>query len=209
MLKHFILLQTFINFMLIETGGTDLDQTCDKNQCVIAHLAVPRDGLWILGPSSRFEGIIIAKGMAISVEHQFEVFLDGSSIAQGFVSVGPSKDVPESDVTFQLPLLSFGSHKLRFVVYSADSSAERNTIASESETRFEVVEPPSVLLSFPVEGQRFACSSSDSVSLFFTYDLSYELGPDFLDAGAGFIGAAAIVDGRRDMCSPPPSASGL
>ena len=139
---------------------------------------------------------MVARNLPTSADYAFEVFLDEGSIATGMVSIGPSSSqAAESDLNFDLPMLSTRSHTLRFVVYDADKA----TVAS-SENHFEVLEPPRVLLPFPTQGQRFECSESAGVTIFFTFDLTYELSTDFLEAGAGYLGAAAIVDGRRGVC---------
>jgi hypothetical protein len=175
----------------------DSTQTCKRGPCVTAHLAVPRNGAWFFGPSSKFEGVVLVSNLTVKTEYHFEVFLDGISIVNGNVVVAPSTLTSESDVNFDIEMLSATTHTLRFVVYEAD----KTTQVASSQNKFEVLEPPRVILTFPKQNQRFECPDAAGVTIFFTYDLTYELSADFLEAGAGFLGAAAYVDGRRDTCA--------
>ena len=196
MLRSFCIVSCLLFICIASDDDDNSAETCKNGPCILAHLAVPRDGMWFFGPTSRFEGVVIARNLPTSREERFEVFLDGESIATGFVTVGPSSQIPEADVTFQLPPLTPRGHTLRFVVLESGGTSP----VSSMETHFEVLEPPRALLSFPQQGQRFSCPDAAGVTLFFTFDLTYDLSADFLEAGAGFLGAAAIVDGQRSTC---------
>jgi hypothetical protein len=60
---------------------------------------------------------------------------------------------------------------------------------------YHVVTPPKVELSFPWDGQHFACGGT--LTLIFAYSTDYEQTPDFLERGAGFHGAALFVNQTR------------
>lgn len=161
-----------------------VDETCART-----HIESPRTGFWHFRVA-QFSGTIATASREEEQDYNFVVRLDGNQIASGSSHMDPNS--LDSDIQFAFPPISYGPHTVTFEARAASNP----NVVLRTTSSFHCVQPPHVLLSFPVDGQRFVCVDSKLVMIFLL-ETDFELDAEFFERGAGFLGAAAILNNQR------------
>ena len=184
----------------------------------VAYIVSPIDGRWlfrtacIVGVSHyslRFEAVVIHYGVTDkALVYDAVLSIDGQVFMQqrlyfpkiraGDQCLDPlavrwRTACGEVDIRFDLPshALSEGPHRAHLHLNAVDPTTTVQVVTAS----YHVVTPPKVELSFPWDGQHFACGGP--LTLIFAYSTDYEQTPHFLERGAGFHGAALLVNQTR------------
>ena len=175
-----------------------------------AYIVSPKDGRWLFRAAGlRFDAVVIHYGETDGdLAYDSELYVDGQLYGHDRVFVpkvhaddqclDPSavlwrSGCTEVDIGVQIPgqALSEGHHRAHlFLRVPGDRSPLIHVSAS-----FDVVSPPRVEVSFPSQDQNFACDGP--LTLIFSHSTDYEPTADFLERGAGFHGAALLVNETR------------
>ena len=185
----------------------------------VAYIVSPMDGRWLFRTaylvgvshySLRFEAVVIHYGVTDeALVYDAVLSIDGHVLMQqrlyfpkiraGDQCLDPlggrwSTACGEVDIGFDLPshALSEGPHRAHLHL---NAPVDPTTTVQVVTASYHVVTPPKVELSFPWDGQHFACGGT--LTLIFAYSTDYEQTPDFLERGAGFHGAALFVNQTR------------
>jgi hypothetical protein len=176
----------------------------------VAYIVSPNDGRWLFsgaGLVGVLEAVVIHYGVTDeALVYDAVLSIDGQVLMQqrlylptiraGDQCLDPSvtrwrTGCREVDIVFDLPshALSKGSHRAHLHLHAPGDPTTTVQVVTAS---YHVVTPPKVKLSFPWDGQHFACGGP--LTLIFGYSTNYEPTRDFLERGAGFHGAALIVN---------------
>jgi hypothetical protein len=180
----------------------------------VAYIVSPNDGRWLfstgLHSSLRFEAVVIHYGVTDQpLVYDAVLSIDGQELMQqrlyfptiraGDQCLDPSvtrwrTGCGEVDIGFDLPshALSKGSHRAHLHLQGPEDPTTTVQVVTAS---YHVVTAPKVELSFPWDGQHFACGGP--LTLIFGYSTDYEPTRDFLERGAVFHGAALFVNQTR------------
>ena len=179
----------------------------------VAYIVSPNDGRWLFsgaGLVGVLEAVVIHYGVTDeALVYDAVLSIDGLVLMQQRLylptiraddqCLDPSvtrwrTGCREVDIVFDLPshALSKGSHRAHLHLHAPGDPTTTVQVVTAS---YHVVTPPKVKLSFPWDGQHFACGGP--LTLIFGYSTNYEPTRDFLERGAGFHGAALFVNQTR------------
>jgi hypothetical protein len=180
----------------------------------VAYIVSPNDGRWLfstgLHSSLRFEAVVIHYGVTDQpLVYDAVLSIDGQELMQqrlyfptiraGDQCLDPSvtrwrTGCGEVDIGVDLPshALSEGSHRAHLHLHAPGDPTTTVQVVTAS---YHVVKPPKVEMSFPWDGQHFACGGP--LTLIFGYSTDFNPTRDLLERGLGFHGAALFINQTR------------